>query len=206
MLVSVVAEADPLQSSSGAASSSDPMPAPVAEVDAAPVAEAPEAKTKRLVEDHEVIIELVPGRYERAMVKCTFHKGCKAQRAYSDKYARASRLGIEEPFCFLGVWLKRGRELKAAEEHQDLGRRLPGRWSGPTPKSEVSCLSNLWWIDSLHELWVVVQDVSWCHNGVGLGGVLVAWRTGAGCRFVASAWVRAVMQMGRRRVDGCTLI
>ena len=55
-----------------------------------------------------------------------FHKGCNKQRSWSDKFANASGLGMDEPFAYLGCWLRGPRQdpekYKDAEYHMKWGK------------------------------------------------------------------------------------
>ena len=44
---------------------------------------------------------------------------CEAQRVFSRNFARETGCGDEEPFCILGVWLRRCRDFDNAEAHRD---------------------------------------------------------------------------------------
>ena len=81
------------------------------------------------VEDHIVHLDAHggldrPGSYRRAKVKCSFHKGCEAQRSFSEKLARESGLGDQEPYAFLGVWLRKGRDCETAGEHMEYRAKI----------------------------------------------------------------------------------
>ena len=46
------------------------------------------------------------GAYKRLRAVCQAHAKCRSQRSFSQKFGRASGLGDQEPFAFLGCWLR----------------------------------------------------------------------------------------------------
>ena len=52
-----------------------------------------------------------PGSYRRYKVKCPLHKGCHTSRSFSEKLAKPSGLGDQEPLVFIAVWLKRAADF-----------------------------------------------------------------------------------------------
>ena len=119
----VVEEAVPVElaSSGGAASSNEPAPGPVD----APAALVPRPAVRdrdRWLEGVKAKIDAQPGKYARVIVRCPVHRKppCEAQRSFSNYFARKSGCGVEEPFCCLGVWLRRAGEFDTAEEHKAL--------------------------------------------------------------------------------------
>ena len=65
-----------------------------------------------------------PGSYRRVEVGCSFHEGCEAQRSFSEKLASESGLGDQEPYTFLGVWLRKGRDCETAGEHMEYRAKI----------------------------------------------------------------------------------
>ena len=49
-----------------------------------------------------------PGSYRRMKCKCPLHSHCKKSRVFSEQYGRSTGLGDQEPYAYLGAWL-RGR-------------------------------------------------------------------------------------------------
>ena len=78
----------------------------------------------RWLEGVSAKIEIWPGRYERVMAQCLVHSKCEAQRAFSARFAERIGCGAEEPFCFLGVWLRRAAEFTTAGKHKEFRERI----------------------------------------------------------------------------------
>ena len=82
------------------------------------------------VEDHRVTssghgVLGHPGAYRRLHVVCKFHRGCGTQRSFSKKLARWAGVPEEhEPLCFLGAWLKKGRDLDTAAAHLEYRKTM----------------------------------------------------------------------------------
>ena len=113
-------------SSSGARSSTDPAPSAGGALVEVPVVAAASSGPAelRLLEGCRVTIDLRPGRYERCLVTCPVHADCEAQRSCSKRFARASGLGAEEPFAFLGVWLRHAGRFETKKEHQEFKKKI----------------------------------------------------------------------------------
>ena len=85
------------------------------------------------VEDHRVTssghgVLGYPGSYRRLHVVCKFHRGCGTQRSFSKKLARwAGVLEEHEPLCFLGAWLKNGRDLDTAAAHLEYRKTMEAK-------------------------------------------------------------------------------
>ena len=60
-----------------------------------------------------------PRSYRRVKVKCPYHRACWGSRSFSSRLAKASGLGDQEPYAFLGVWLRCGADFATREEHRD---------------------------------------------------------------------------------------
>ena len=127
IIAPVVEEAVHLEvaSSGGAASSNEPAPGPVD----APAALVPRPAVRdrdRWLEGVKAKIDAQPGKYARVIVRCPVHRKppCEAQRSFSNYFARKSGCGVEEPFCCLGVWLRRAREFDTAEKHKALKQQI----------------------------------------------------------------------------------
>ena len=79
-----------------------------------------------LLEGAELKYDPRPGSYRRMKVNvCPTHgKNCSKSRAFSEKFGRRSGLGDEEPFAYLGCWLRMGEDLARfpdAETHKKEG-------------------------------------------------------------------------------------
>ena len=59
-----------------------------------------------------------PGSYRRLRAVCNVatHVGCKVQRSFSAWFGRASGLGDQEPFAFIGCWLRAGASFSDASQ------------------------------------------------------------------------------------------
>ena len=57
------------------------------------------------------------GHYERLLVRCPLHRGCKAQRSFSARFMQASGLDNLEPYAFIGCWLQRRGQFSSAQAH-----------------------------------------------------------------------------------------
>ena len=85
------------------------------------------------VEDHRVTssghgVLGYPGSYRRLHVVCKFHRGCGAQRSFSTKLARWAGVPEEhEPLCFLGAWLKKGRDLDTKAAHMKYRKTMEAK-------------------------------------------------------------------------------
>ena len=99
----------------GAASSNAAEPV-AAEVEVA----AGVRRETRLLEGVKARVETWHGvhSYGRVIVKCPWHEKCEAQRVFSRNFASETGCGDEEPFCILGVWLRRGEFLANATAHK----------------------------------------------------------------------------------------
>ena len=82
------------------------------------------AREERWLEGVELKVSHRAGAYERVWCKCPLHRDCRAQRKFSKRFARESGLGMDEPFCFLGVWLRDRGQFETAEEHEAYRKEL----------------------------------------------------------------------------------
>ena len=114
-----LSEAVEVATSGGAASSHEPAVIPQ-EVPVGVAVEAGRRSEERWLEGVKAKIEIWPGKYERVKVQCILHPKCEAQRAFSEAYGRETGCGVEEPFCCLGVWLRRAGDFGTAETHRKL--------------------------------------------------------------------------------------
>ena len=70
-----------------------------------------------------------PGSYRRYKVKCPVHQKCETSRSFSDRLAKPSGLGDQEPLFFLAVWLKRAVDYTTTAEHKKFK---------PTPEDTIA--------------------------------------------------------------------
>ena len=82
------------------------------------------AREERWLEGVELKVSHRAGAYERVWCKCPLHRDCRAQRKFSKRFARESGLGMDEPFCFLGVWLRDRGQFETAGEHEAYRKEL----------------------------------------------------------------------------------
>ena len=106
-----------------AASSTDLAPSIQEDVGGQDTPRASSSSTTVWVEGCPVVFERhgalgQPGSYRRVKVKCPRHHACWGTRSFSSRLAKASGLGDQEPYAFLGVWLRRGAECATREEHR----------------------------------------------------------------------------------------
>ena len=106
----------------GGASSSNAAAQVEAEVEVVAGSHSRVRHETRLLEGVVARISTWPGlhSYSRVIVKCPWHAKCEAQRSFSHDFAMETGCGGEEPFCLLGVWLRRGKGLVNAQVHKDL--------------------------------------------------------------------------------------
>ena len=63
----------------------------------------------------------MPGSYRRLRVQCLLHCGeprCGKTRSFGVKSAIASGLGDDEPYAYLGTWLRAGQHHADADSHK----------------------------------------------------------------------------------------
>ena len=92
-----------------------------------------------------------PGVYRRMKVeKCPIHgEGCSKSRVFSEKFARESGLGEDEPFAYLGAWLKLGEDrgrFPDAAAHKT-GWLLPNK-KGPSVEEVKAYAQDMGWLPS----------------------------------------------------------
>ena len=101
-----------------------------------------------LLHGAELKYESRPGSYKRMKVeKCPVHgKGCFKSRTFSAKFGRASGLGEEEPFAYLGAWMKLGEDrdrFPDTEAHRKSG------WTnelGPSVQEVQAYAKDMGWL------------------------------------------------------------
>ena len=81
------------------------------------------AGEERWVENHLILnpgsgVLGRPGCYRLYHVNCKEHAKCRAQRSISARFGGETGLGEEEPFAFLGVWLRDRGKFSTAAAHK----------------------------------------------------------------------------------------
>ena len=92
-----------------------------------------------------------PGSYRRMKVdKCPIHGAkCNKSRAFSAKFGEASGLGEEEPFAYLGAWLKLGEDQVRFPDAEAHKTGWPGKRSQGLRVEEVRAYAkDMGWLPS----------------------------------------------------------
>ena len=94
-----------------------------------------------------------PGSYRRMKVdKCPVHgPGCSKSRTFTAKFGAASGLGEEEPFAYLGAWLKMGEDrvrFPDAQAHKSSGWPQGKRQQGPSVEEVKAYAKDMGWLPS----------------------------------------------------------
>ena len=89
-----------------------------------------------------------PGVYTRMRVaKCPVHgKACFKSRAFSARFGRQSGLGEQEPFAYLGAWMKLGQDrarFPDAEAHRQSGWK---KGQGPSVEEVQQYAKDMGWL------------------------------------------------------------
>ena len=79
-----------------------------------------------LLHGAELKYESRPGKYQRMRVECcpTHGQECFKSRSFNAKFGEAAGLGDQEPYAYLGCWLKLGEDrgrFPDAESHKRSG-------------------------------------------------------------------------------------
>ena len=83
-----------------------------------------------------------PGAYRRLRVKCPVHDRCGALRSFSARFGWASGLGDQEPFAFLGCW------LRAASTYPDDAETPHAAWK-PSVREVQAYAQSMGWASSV---------------------------------------------------------